>query len=310
MTNRATFFLVCIGVLIGITVEIISAPIALLMGIILGITNAIDQTIITKSTRIQKILLQITVVGLGFGLQLSDAMEIGSKGIIISLITIILTFTIAFTLRFILKSDQKLTMLIASGTAICGGSAIAAISPTIRANPAQTSISLAVVFVLNAIALFIFPTIGHYFNLGSSQFGIWCALAIHDTSSVVGASQAFGEESMVIATTAKLVRALWIVPLALGFSFLFKSTKGVSIPWFIGGFVLVVLLSSMIPAMDTVSQGIVWLSRKLLVFIMFLIGIQISIHKLKQLGTQSIVLGIITWLALAAFSLLYVIKFV
>jgi|AntAceMinimDraft_5_1070358.scaffolds.fasta_scaffold51758_2 uncharacterized integral membrane protein (TIGR00698 family) len=301
------YFFILIIVVLAIVFNFLTAAMTLLLGIVFGLLGTFDQKTTEKSLPLQKVLLQTSVIGLGFGVNATQALEVGFHGIYISLITILCTFALAFSLKWFLGSERKLTLLIASGTAICGGSAIAAVSPVIKANAAQTSVALAVVFVLNAIALLIFPPIGHFLELGDTQFGIWCALAIHDTSSVIGASQAFSEESMLIATTAKLVRAFWIVPLVLIISLGSGFNKKSSFPWFMVGFVAAVLLSSYLPEISTISTWIVWVARKLLIFTLFLVGMQITVSKLKQLGIKSFLIGSITWIILSIMSLLYVI---
>lgn len=305
--------LIClIGIIIflGILFDLITPSIALVIGIVAGVAGWVDVKLIHKVNSLQKILLQATVVGLGFGINTNDALQVGSQSLVSSLLTITITFIVAFSLRHFVGTEKKVTTLIASGTAICGGSAIAAVSPTINANPAQTSIALAVIFVLNAIALLVFPFMGRFFELTDPQYGVWCALAIHDTSSVVGASQAFGEGSMLIATTTKLVRAFWIVPLVLVLSIRSSSNRKLSLPWFMLFFAMAVVLSSYVPQLDELGISIVWISKKLLVLVLFLIGLQITIPKLKQLGLKSIMIGIATWIALIILSLVYVINYV
>lgn len=309
MIKRTAIILIAIVLLIGVLLGLVSAPIALLVGIIVGLFQLPDEGFLNTSSNIQKFLLQATVVGLGFGINVTDAIEVGSQSLLISLVTIISTFLIAFGIRQLIGSEKKLTMLIASGTAICGGSAIAAISPTIKANAAQTSVALAVIFVLNAIALFIFPAIGRFFHLGEAQYGVLCALAIHDTSSVVGASQSFGEHSVMIATTTKLVRAFWIVPLAIAIGFSNKSEQKSRLPWFMALFIVAVIISSFVPWMQDINTKIVWVSQKLLILVLFLIGLQITIPKLKSLGLKSMIVGVSTWVLLIFLSLFYVINY-
>ncbi|MEO0901171.1 MAG: putative sulfate exporter family transporter, partial [Bacteroidota bacterium] len=209
----------------------------------------------------------------------------------------------------ILKSERITTILVASGTAICGGSAIAAVSPSLKADSSQTSISLAIVFLLNAIALFIFPYIGHYFGLDQSQFGTWSAIAIHDTSSVVGAAEVFGNEALNIATTTKLVRTLWIIPLVLIISFGSNSKERFAFPWFIFGFIGAMLINSYISEAAQISESMVWVARKALVFTLFLIGMQINIDQLKKLGFNILIVGVTTWIVLGAISLFYVLNY-
>lgn len=297
-------------VLLGTLLGYISPSIALAIGMVGGIFNLANVEFVEQNKKVQKYLLQAAVVGLGFGIHIKQAIEIGSNSFFVTLITIVFVFVIAFILARLLKSDRVTTILVASGTAICGGSAIAAVSPSIKANSNQTSISLAIVFLLNAVALFIFPTIGHYFELTQEQFGLWSAIAIHDTSSVVGAAEIYGNESLAIATTTKLVRTLWIIPLVLIISFGSDTKEKFKFPWFILGFLGAMLLISYVPALDGIKEHIVWGARKLLVFTLYLIGLQINIKELKKLGFNILIVGITTWLLLSLSSLLFIVNYV
>ncbi len=310
MLSKPWSYFFIILMVICIVLGYITPSIALLIGIINGLLHTLDVQLIERSASLQKYLLQIAVVGLGFGIHIQDAFIIGTQGFFISLLTILGTFLITFIISRLVGSEKKLTTLIASGTAICGGSAIAAVSPGIKASSQQTSIALAIVFVLNAIALFIFPPIGRFFDLSQTQFGLWCAIAIHDTSSVVGASQIFGMESLTIATTTKLVRALWIIPLVILISFSSKSSRRINFPWFILGFLLAMLLASYVPALEVVNDSIVWLAKKLLIFTLFLIGLQVNVSQLKKLGYKTAIMGTVTWLILALLSLIYILNYV
>jgi uncharacterized integral membrane protein (TIGR00698 family) len=199
---------------------VISSPVALLLGFILavGIGNPFEKSL----HQYIHLLLQISIVGLGFGLKLNEALEAGKSGFILTVVSI---FTVMFLGYFIgkaLKLERPLSYLISVGTAICGGSAIAATSPIIKPNTKQISLALAIIFTLNSIALFIYPSVGHLLNLTQEQFGLWCAVGIHDTSSVVGAASKYGNEALKIATTVKLARALWIIPVSLITMFIFK----------------------------------------------------------------------------------------
>ncbi len=309
MLSKTTSYFFGTIVLICIILGYISPALALMTGICVGIVRAFNKELVSQSVNFQRSLLQISVIGLGFGIHVSDAFLVGAQGFFISLIAIVCTFIITLTISRLVGSEKKLSVLIASGTAICGGSAIAAVSPGIQANSYQTSIALAIVFVLNAIALFIFPPIGYFFELNQTQFGLWCAIAIHDTSSVVGASQVFGMESLAIATTTKLVRALWIIPLVLIITLSSKSSGKFTFPWFILGFLLAMIVASYIPGIETISNAIVWLAKKTLILTLFLIGLQINISQLKILGFKTALVGTLTWIILAAFSLLYILNY-
>ncbi len=301
----------CIGglVLTGVLFGLVPPSLALALGMLIGVFKLANENLVVKVKPIQKYLLQASVIGLGFGIHIKQAIAVGSNSFFTTLITIVFVFIIAFVLGKLFKSDRVTTILIASGTAICGGSAIAAVSPSIKANSNQTSISLAIVFLLNAVALFIFPLIGQYFNLNQSQFGLWSAIAIHDTSSVVGAAEIFGEKALNIATTTKLVRTLWIIPLVLIISFGSDTKEKFKFPWFILGFLGAMILASYLPQIQSINEYIVWGARKLLIFTLFLIGLQINIKQLKKLGFNILLVGMITWLILAIISLIYILTY-
>lgn len=309
MISKPISYALALLIFLGTFLGYISPAFALGLGMISGIFKFSNVEFVAKSKNAQKFLLQASVVGLGFGIQVREAIAVGSNSFFVTLITIVLVFVIAFVLGKIFNADRITTILVASGTAICGGSAIAAVSPSIKANSNQTSISLAIVFLLNAVALFIFPSVGHYFQLSQEQFGLWSAIAIHDTSSVVGAAELFGEESLSIATTTKLIRTLWIIPLVLIISFGTETTGKFKFPWFILGFLAAIILASYLPDLEIIFQQIVWASRKLLIFTLFLIGLQISIDQLKKLGYTIVIVGVATWLILAILSLMYIINF-
>ncbi|UII74622.1 putative sulfate exporter family transporter [Flagellimonas sp. HMM57] len=310
MLSKTATYILGIVVLIGTLLGYISPAIALGAGMVCGIFKIAEQDLVQNSKNFQKTLLQLSVVGLGFGIHMQQAIEVGSNSFFITLITIVCTFIIAFAIGKILNSERITTILVASGTAICGGSAIAAVSPSLKADSSQTSISLAIVFLLNAIALFIFPYIGHYFELNQIQFGTWSAIAIHDTSSVVGAAEVYGNVALNVATTTKLVRTLWIIPLVLIISFGSNSKEKFTFPWFIFGFIGAMLINSYVSSAEVFSEHIVWGARKALIFTLFLIGLQINISQLKKLGFNILIVGIFTWIVLGIVSLLYVLNYV
>ena len=222
----------------------VTPPVALFLGLIFALTCGQAHPKFNKKT--SKYLLQYSVVGLGFGMNLHSALASGKEGMEFTVISVIGTLVIGWFIgRKLFKIDRNTAYLISSGTAICGGSAIAAVGPVLRAKDSEMSVALGTIFILNAIALFIFPMIGHALSMDQQQFGTWAAIAIHDTSSVVGAGAAYGEEALKVATTIKLTRALWIIPMAFATSFIFKS-KGqkISIPWFIFFFVLAMVVNT------------------------------------------------------------------
>ena len=284
---------------------LISPPIALLFGILF--VNIFGKVLETD-TFVKK-LLQYSIIGLGFGINLNTAIEAGSQGFLFTVSTIALVMIFGLFLAKILKIDKTIAQLISAGTAICGGSAIAAVAPILKANNKQTSVALGIVFVLNAVALFIFPEIGHFFNLTQNQFGIWSAIAIHDTSSVVGAASKYGNEALQIATTVKLARALWIIPLAFLISIFTKSEGKIKIPYFIGFFVLAILAGTYLPFLQNFNTIISEISRDTLKVALFLIGAGLSLQNLKNIGIKPLLLGIILWIFISSISLYAVLEF-
>ena len=284
---------------------VVSPPIALFLGIIF--VNIFGQ--VFNADKIIKIVLQVSIVGLGFGINLKQALQAGSEGFLFTVFSITLIVVLGIVLGYIFRIDKIITQLISFGTAICGGSAIAAIAPILKADGKQTSVSLGIIFLLNALALFIFPEIGQYFNLSQYQFGIWSAIAIHDTSSVVGAASKYGHEALQTATTVKLARALWIIPISFVLSFLNKSGGKIKIPYFIGFFVLAILVNSYFPAIKDVASYVVDFSKSSLKVALFLIGTGLSFQNLKNIGIKPLLLGIILWVVISVISLFAVLEF-
>lgn len=284
---------------------VVSPPIALFLGIIF--VNIFGQ--VFNADKIIKIVLQVSIVGLGFGINLKQALQAGSEGFLFTVFSITLIVVLGIVLGYIFRIDKIITQLISFGTAICGGSAIAAIAPILKADGKQTSVSLGIIFLLNALALFIFPEIGQYFHLSQNQFGIWSAIAIHDTSSVVGAASKYGHEALQTATTVKLARALWIIPISFMLSFLNKSGGKVKIPYFIGFFILAILVNSYFPAIKEVTNYVVDFSKSSLKVALFLIGTGLSFQNLKNIGIKPLLLGIILWVVISVISLFAVLEF-
>ena len=278
----------------------VSPSVALLLGIIF--INVFGNPFQNTGDLTKKIL-QYSIIGLGFGINFNDAVKAGSEGFVFTISSIVLVMSLGLLLGKIFKIDKTVTKLISVGTAICGGSAIAAVSPIIKANNQQNSVALGIVFVLNALALFLFPMIGHYLNLTQTQFGIWSAIAIHDTSSVVGAASRFGQEALNIATTVKLARALWIIPVALVFALFTKSESKIKIPYFIGGFIIAILLNSFLPFVQNFAPYISEFSRAMLKVALFLIGTGLSFKMLKNIGFKPLVIAVILWLSISIISL-------
>ena len=284
---------------------IVSPPIALFLGIIF--VNIFGQ--VFNADKIIKIVLQVSIVGLGFGINLKQALQAGSEGFLFTVFSITLIVVLGIVLGYIFRIDKIITQLISFGTAICGGSAIAAIAPILKADGKQTSVSLGIIFLLNALALFIFPEIGQYFHLSQNQFGIWSAIAIHDTSSVVGAASKYGHEALQTATTVKLARALWIIPISFVLSFLNKSGGKIKIPYFIGFFILAILVNSYFPVIKEVTDYVVDFSKSSLKVALFLIGTGLSFQNLKNIGIKPLLLGIILWVVISVISLFAVLEF-
>lgn len=292
MTRRVLFFALAAGAL----VPWVPTWAALLAGLAFGLF--VEHPFPDQAKKAQTYLLQGSVVGLGASMNLAVVLRVGVQGIGQTLLAITATLLVTLGLSRLFKTEKVTSLLIGVGTAICGGSAIAAVAPAIGAKPHQTSVSLAVVFLLNAVALVVFPPIGHLAHLDAPQFGLWSALAIHDTSSVVGASMQFGEQALQVGTTVKLTRALWIVPLTLVLARLAKAedgTKSTKKPWFILGFLAVAALVTWVPALAEPGQLVARAARQVLVVTLFLIGASVNRSALKAVGVRPLVLGVVLW---------------
>jgi len=282
-----------------------SPPMALALGLILSLT--LGNPFKKLSSKTAKYLLQISVVGLGFGMNLGEVISAGKTGVMITIFSIAGTLVLGYMLGKLLVVNSKAASLISSGTAICGGSAIAAMAPILGANEKEISISLGTVFILNSIALFVFPVIGHFFGLTSHQFGVWAAVAIHDTSSVVGAAAKYSPDALKVATVIKLTRALWIVPLSLLAAFVFKNRSSKSqFPYFIFAFVLASCIVTLLPNMNTIYMSLTHIAKIGLTITLFLIGSGLSKETLKTVGFRPILLGTILWVIVSSVSLLLV----
>lgn len=279
-----------------------SAPLALFMGIVVAL--AIGNPFTKFSKKASGYLLRTCVVLLGFGMNFNTAMEAGKQGILFTVVSIAGTLALGLMLGRLLKTDKKISVLVSSGTAICGGSAIAAVSPVVEAEEQQMSVSLGVVFILNAIALFIFPVIGHALHLSQQQFGVWSAIAIHDTSSVVGAAGAYGKEALGIATTIKMLRTLWIIPVAMFLAFLYKSKNtSIKMPWFIGLYMLAMLVNTYFLQSGAFSDALVRIAKAGLQLTLFFIGSGMSKQAIRSVGARPFLQGVLLWLAISAASL-------
>ena len=280
----------------------ISPAIALFLGLALGMTAGQPFPKFSKKT--SKYLLQFSVVGLGFGMNLHESLRTGKEGMLFTVVSVVAVLALGMYLGKRLMMDRKTAYLISAGTAICGGSAIAAVAPVVKANDNEMSMSLGTIFILNAIALFIFPPIGHLLGMSQEQFGMWAAIAIHDTSSVVGAGAAYGEQALEIATMVKLTRALWIIPVTIATMFILKQ-KGakISIPWFIFFFILAMVANTFLTIPETITGSLVWLAKKGLTVTLFLIGAGLSRKVIKQVGVRPMVQGVVLWIFIGLISL-------
>ncbi len=281
---------------------IISPPIALLLG--LFVAQFIGHPYLKMNQQWTSMLLKVSVVGLGFGMNVMSAVKAGKEGILFTIVSIVGTLIIGYLMGKYLKIEKKTSYLISVGTAICGGSAIAAVSPVIKAEEKQISVALGTIFILNSIALFVFPFIGHTLNLSESQFGLWCAIAIHDTSSVVGAASKYGPHALEVATTVKLARALWIIPVAFLSAYLFKNKETkIKIPYFIGLFIVAMVANTYIPIIHGYSSYLVALAKAGLTLTLFLIGCGLSKEVLLSVGYKPLLQGIMLWIVISVAAL-------
>ena len=293
--------------LIACTLTFMQPPLALLLGFMVSLL--IGHPYIKHNGKATKYLLQFSVVGLGFGMNLAEAIQVGKEGLVFTIASIFVTLTIGLLLGKFLKINKTTSTLISSGTAICGGSAIAAMSPVLNAKDEDISVAMACVFILNAIALFVFPVLGHHFHLSQQEFGLWSAIAIHDTSSVVGAAQKYGDEALKIATTVKLERALWIIPVSILFSVFNKnSVKKITIPYFIFGFVVAMLLVYYFPQIKLFGDFVVIVAKKALNVTLFLIGAGLTISSIKKVGAKPLIQGVLLWLFISVSSLIVILQ--
>lgn len=299
--------IIFIGAALICTFPFVDTPFALLLGIVL--TQTIKHPFHNASKKITHILLQVSVIGLGFGMNAMQALEAGKQGLIFTVFSILSTLTLGLFIGKRLKVENNTSYLISTGTAVCGGSAIAAISSIIKSNEKQISTALGTVFILNSVALFLFPYIGHLLHLSQHQFGVWAAIAIHDTSSVVGAANQYGAEALQIATTIKLERALWIIPLAIISVFAFKSeSKKIKVPYFIFLFVVAMLLNTFIPVVHQQAPAIVLLSKIGLKITLFLIGTSLTKHLLASVGIKPLIQGVLLWAFISVLSLMVILQ--
>lgn len=291
--------------------SVITPPWALFMGLIFALIFGTPCPKFNK--KLSKYLLQASVVGLGFGMNLIASLKSGADGMLFTVVSVIGVMVIGVWLARYMGIERKTGYLISSGTAICGGSAIAAVGGVLKANENEMAVSMGVIFILNAIALFIFPPLGHFFDLSQTEFGTWAAIAIHDTSSVVGAGEAYGAQACEIATLIKCTRALWIIPLAF-FTIWWNRKEQhaatgkakVSIPWFIFLFVLAMVINTYVPeswGLSTLFKVIVVIAKRALVVVLFAIGASLSLKVIRQVGIKPMIQAITLWILIGAGSL-------
>jgi uncharacterized integral membrane protein (TIGR00698 family) len=296
----------------------VSPPLALVLGLFIALF--VGHPFPQLNHKAINILLQVSVVGLGFGMNAASALKAGKEGFLFAVASIAGTLSIGLLLGRVFKIEKKTSVLISGGTAICGGSAIAALSPVIRAEERQVSVAMGTIFILNSAALFLFPVIGHLLHLSQTQFGLWSAIAIHDTSSVVGAAGRYGTEALQIATTVKLARALWIIPVSLLAALFFRKGGGaaashssarakIKIPYFIGLFVVAILLNTWLP-IAAISHVLVGAAHAGLTLTLFLIGAGLSMQVLKGTGVRPLLQGVLLWVMISGTTLWIIATFV
>jgi uncharacterized integral membrane protein (TIGR00698 family) len=304
--NATVQQLIFVVLLLFCTTVVVTPPIALLLGLV--VANLFGHPFLKLNHKATNYLLQFSVVGLGFGMNVHSAISAGKEGFLFTVFSILTTLVLGTFLGKWFKTEKKTSHLISCGTAICGGSAIAAIAPVIKSNERQTSIALGVIFILNSVALFIFPAVGHWLDLTQKEFGLWCAIAIHDTSSVVGAATKYGPEALQIATTVKLARALWIIPVAIITSFIFKNkSEKIKIPYFIGLFILAMIINTYLPEMELIGRQLVSVAKIGLTVTLFLIGAGLNRTVLQSVGLKPLAQGVLLWTFIAVITLLLII---
>jgi len=288
--NTVLFFL---GVILAAS-GLISPASALLGGLVYGLTFA--HPLLAESRDLTKFLLQGSVVALGFGMNLNEVLRAGRSGFVYTAISITTALFLGLALGYLLSVVKKPSFLISAGTAICGGSAIAAVGPIVEASEEEMAVSLGTVFILNSLALFLFPAIGWALHLSQNQFGLWAALAIHDTSSVVGATAKYGATALAIGTTIKLARALWIVPLSIATAVMLKSKARIQWPWFILFFCLAALVNTLFPRFHVLFAALNHMGKLGLTVTLFLIGASLNRDTLRKVGVRPLLQGLSLWI--------------
>lgn len=301
LTLKKPLFLILLALCIT---PFIGAGSALVIGAAFAMT--LGNPFAELSQKASKWMLKAAVVGLGFAVDFNQVIEVGSSSLVLTIVSITAIIGLGEILTQVFKLNRNTGVLISFGTAICGGSAIAAMAPVIKAKDHEVAVALGVVFMLNGVGLLLFPAIGHYFNLTEQQFGMWAALAIHDTSSVVGASATYGAVALSIATTVKLTRAMWIIPYTALAGVFLRSDEKASIPLFIVGFVLAALINTYLPQFSPVWSVINIVAKQLLIVTLFLIGSGLSLAILKQAGLKPFIMAILLWIVVSSVILLLI----
>jgi uncharacterized integral membrane protein (TIGR00698 family) len=279
----------------------VSPPFALLGGLIYGLT--VMHPFPGESKALSKFLLQASVVALGFGMNLHEVLQAGRSGFVYTALSITAAMLLGLGLGYVISVSQKASFLISAGTAICGGSAIAAVGPIAQANEEEMAVSLGAVFILNSVALLIFPLIGLALHMSQTQFGLWSALAIHDTSSVVGATAKYGPTALAVGTTIKLARALWIVPLSVLTAVALKSKARIQWPWFILFFCFAALSNTLLPSFNAVFGAFNHLGKIGLTVTLFLIGASLNRETLRRVGVRPLLQGLTLWIIVGSSTL-------
>ena len=292
-TSLVSKSILFVGLILAVS-GLISPPVALLGGLIYGFSVA--HPFPAASKRLAKFLLQASIVALGFGMNLHELLRAGRSGFFYTAISITASMLLGLALGYLIHVGRKSSFLISAGTAICGGSAIAAVGPIAQASEEEMGVSLGTVFILNSVALFIFPLIGHLLHMTQEQFGLWSALAIHDTSSVVGATAKYGPTALAVGTTLKLVRALWIIPLSLVTAIVLKSRARILWPWFILFFCFATFLNTLMPAFGPAFGVLNHLGKIGLTVTLFLIGTGLNQKTLRRVGFRPLLQGLALWI--------------
>lgn len=300
-TNSTFLKVVFAGLFLLAAMPFVTSPVALVLGFVF--VFMFGNPFPEMTSKASKSLLKASVVGLGFGVNIVEVVELGKSSLLLTLLFILVTVGLGSLLGRALGLPSNTRMLISFGTAICGGSAIAALAPVLKAKSEEIAVSLGTVFSLNAVALLLFPLIGNFFQLSQQEFGLWSALAIHDTSSVVGASATFGAVALTVGTTTKLTRALWIAPCALAAGLFKRSAERVAFPFFILGFVVAAIINSWLPDYKFVWDSIYAVARQALVMTLFLVGAGLTRELLKQVGLKPLLLGVLLWVIVSVSTL-------